>query len=203
MGVEVEFSRDTYAELYAVARDLHKLGVGLRSYKRLLGLMRDEIIIPFIHTQFRLGNIKWTPITDYAAATRKVNKDGRQYPLIDTGKLRRRAMEKRRFYISGRDGFMEYGNWTDTPWGRDHNLGGLSSKDKPLPERPFTQLDNRALQRIDRLFLEWVQGTVRQHVGETKWRRSGKKPCYFSHVYWMVREYIYFFRYTRGDSRIC
>ena len=175
MGVSIEFTRDSYSELQMVIRDLDRLAVGLRSYRRLFGLIRDSVLIPYINKRFQYGKFHWKPITDFSARTRRVQpaqgKYGPTMPLIDTGKLWRRAIEKKRFFIDASEGFMEYGNWTDTPYGRKHNLGGHSDRGNEVPERSFTALDSRAIQKVDGVFQEWVYGQVRQLIGERNWRQ--------------------------------
>ena len=110
------------------------------------------------------GPGNWPPISPYTMLySRKVRTRPSQSwpPLTDTGRLRKKAVEKGRWSFRGRgardgDSEMVYGNWpSDMHYAVQHDLGSMTNF---IPPRPFAVVQNphdtNQIERIARLWLD-------------------------------------------------
>ncbi len=133
--------------------------------------IRDEVIIPSIETNFKVGGRpRWEPL---AAITTGLGKAafiesaasdtiGGRKPLTRTGQMRRAATAKARFTI--RKNEMTYGKWPEKRWfGPVHNLPDLSERAE-IPNRPFTLIYPEDKVAAGEIMLDWVEDQVRKNI---------------------------------------
>lgn len=149
--------------------------------RSLLERIRDEVIIPSIDTDFKVGGRPpWEPIylsswmnretrggKDSGSSWREtyIGKATSAKPLVDTGTLQKAATAKARFSIRGNE--MSYGDFpSKRSWGLAHNFGANTGNGAWLPQREFVSFYRHTedVNYIDEIALEWVEENINRNV---------------------------------------
>lgn len=162
--------------LNLLRNDLQAAGRQFRDNGRLRKLfeeIRDEVVIPSIETNFRVGGRpKWDPITEatflWRGGTRggyvAAGLAGSLTPLDHTGRMRRMASAKARFTI--RNNEMTYGNWPATrSWAPIHDFGGFAGGVE-IPQRQWAVFQREDIVAIEEITNDWIERNI-----ESKMRR--------------------------------
>lgn len=158
--------------LNLLRQDLQDAAQDLKSRGRLRQLfeaIRDEIVIPSIETNFRVGGRpRWEPLAPATYIRRGIGSaeattlqlSGGLKPLDRTGQMKRAAIAKARFTI--RNNEMTYGDWPARRWFAPvHDFG---SRDGHIPQRAFAKFQPEDIEGIRELTFSWVEDAINKNL---------------------------------------
>lgn len=123
----------------------------IRSFREALKKAVNEVAMPSITRNFQVGGRpKWA-----ANASSTTAKKSSARPLINTGKMAKSAGRQARWSFS-----MDEARWRPPPLvGRNgfpypslHQIGG-----KDVPARPYGVLQQEDVEKIERIFADWIE----------------------------------------------
>jgi phage virion morphogenesis protein len=157
-----------------IQSDLNALNRDLDNFRTPLRESIKTVIIPSIETNFQVGGRpQWVPLSPQTVERRSRQGTGTQ-TLVETGALKRAATQQSRWSIE-KDG-ASITNWPQREKRKAdvHNFGAVSSSRRGrnkgstsvIPARPFLLIQDEDADRIDDVFLDWVERRARAW-----WRR--------------------------------